>query len=87
MQRGAIEPTTIQGVAVIDKITTIDNQIDLTVEDAKREILRLRCAVDTIFYNLPDGDHTNIEALKTLLDSLEVAFNAIEEVEEREFIF
>ena len=70
-----------------DNIITIDDQIDLTVEDAKREVLRLRAAVDTIFDNLPDDDHTNIEALSALLTGLEAAFRAIEEVEEREFIF
>jgi hypothetical protein len=70
-----------------DNIITIDDQIDLTVEDAKREVLRLRAAVDTIFDNLPDDDHTNIDALSALLTGLEAAFRAIEEVEEREFIF
>ena len=70
-----------------DKIVTIDDQIDLTVEDAKREILRLRALVDTIFYALPDDDYTNIDALSGLLTGLEAAHRAIEDVEEREFIF
>ena len=76
-----------QGATMSDNIITIDDQIDLTVEDAKREILRLHVAVAGIFHDLPDDDHTNIEALSALLTGLEAAFRAIEEVEEREFIF
>jgi len=68
-------------------IITIDDRIDLAVEDAKTEILRLRCVVDTIFNDLPDDDYKNIDALSGMLDGLEAAFNAIGEVEEREFIF
>ena len=79
--------THTQGATMSDNIITIDDQIDLTVEDAKREVLRLHVAVAEIFYALPDDDHTNIEALSALLTGLEAAFNAIEEVEEREFIF
>ena len=68
-------------------IITIDDQIDLITEDAKSQILRLRAAVDKIFYALPDDDYTNIDAMSRLLTGLEAAHNAIEEVEERDFIF
>ena len=65
----------------------INDRIDLVVEDAKLEILRLRCAFESIAADLDDADHSNIDALNAMLDGLDAAWDLVEEVEDREFIF
>ena len=70
-----------------DKTITIDDKIDLIAEDAKREILRLRVAVEALYLKVDDDDYTNTEALSAMLNGLQSAFDAVEEVEDRQFIF